>query len=521
MRFTRAISMMLGLALLVPPTVILSTAAYAQETTGGLQGTVKDPSGAVIPKAKVTLSSPTLVGNKEYLTDSTGHYRFANLPPGDYSVIFSAAGFKTYKLDGIAIGVGHLPTEDVSLQVGAEATTVEVTSSAPVIDTTTTQNIVNVDSEALKSLPTGTTFQSVIQFAPMARNEPLAGSAGGTGGSMPGSSGNGLTVGYSIGGAADSESSYLVEGQDTENISSGYSKANVPMDFIQEVEVKTSGVSSEYGGALGGVINVVMHKGGNQFHGAIFSSYESSGLDANPTNPYLRYDPTSIGNSITDQASQIYSPSKDHYRMAEPGVTVGGPIIKNKLVFFAGFEPLVNTHAKNVNFGTNDGNAGLQYFTQDRQTYFGTARLDATLTQKIRVFGSWLYQYARETGDQLPTSDPVASQSTYLNTAIGSPLTAYSHGLGWSAPNATYNTGADISITQHLVSTTRFGYFFDNYHDFGWPTSGADLTWAYNGIGATDNSTIPQPLPAALQQSGGTSTTPFLQSYTQLNSDKH
>ena len=80
----------------------------------------------------------------------------------------------------------------------------------------------------------------------MARNEPLAGvgtstGVNGTGGSMPGSSSSGRSVGYSIGGAADSESSYLIEGQDTENISGGFSSADVPMEFIQEVQVKTSG----------------------------------------------------------------------------------------------------------------------------------------------------------------------------------------------------------------------------------------------------------------------------------------
>jgi hypothetical protein len=89
----------------------------------------------------------------------------------------------------------------------------------------------------LDNTPHGYSFQSVIQFAPMARNEPLAGGAagggaGGSGGALPGSSGNGLAVGFSVGGGADSENSYLVEGQDTENISGGASAANVPFQFI-------------------------------------------------------------------------------------------------------------------------------------------------------------------------------------------------------------------------------------------------------------------------------------------------
>ena len=79
-----------------------------------------------------------------------------------------------------------------------------------------------------------------------------------------------MSVGFSVGGAADSESSYLVEGQDTENISGGASQANVPFEFIQEVQVKTSGIEAEHGGALGGVVNVVMKKGSNAYHGSVF-----------------------------------------------------------------------------------------------------------------------------------------------------------------------------------------------------------------------------------------------------------
>ena len=183
-----------------------------------------------------------------------------------------------------------------------------------------------------------------------------------------------------------------------------------------------------------------------------------------------------------------------------------------------------------MNFGSYDNNAGNQYFTQDRQQYFGYGRIDAALTQKIRVFGSWLYQYARETGDEIPTSDPISTEPSFLNTAILSPLALYSHGLGWSAPNATYNMGADITLNQHLVATTRYGYFFDNYHDFGWPTSLPDIVWANDGTGACDNSGSTAypvqcpiadgggaPLPANLQQPGGTATQPYNASYTLVN----
>ena len=528
---------------------------YAQETTGGLQGTVKDPSGAVVPRAKVVLTSTSLIGSKELITDSSGYYHFANLPPGSYTIVVSAEGFKTSKTAGLTIEAGHLPTIDLTLQIGATATTVEVTESGPVIDTTTTQTQTNVTSQTLQNAPTGTTFQSVIQYAPMARNEPLAGmsvngQAGmGGGGSMPGSGGNGLMYGFSIGGAADSESSYLVEGQDTENVSGGYSSANVPTDFIQEVQMTTSGVPAEYGGALGGVANVILKKGGNEFHGEVFSSYESSGTDANPVNGFLRYDPLSSGSSVNgvifDPDGQIYQAQKEHFRNVEPGVLVGGPIVPNRLWFAAAFNPAYVGTGRTINYGsTVAGTAespytafGNQYFTQDVQTYYGYARLDAALTNKIRVFGEWLYQYQRETGAHLPLSDPISQESGFLNTSVLQDPDNYSHGIGSSTPNALFNVGADITITPTIVATTRYGYFFSNYHDFGWPTQTPDYVWNSDGVNNCQNQPngpMNQPsdcsagsadagdaLPANLQQANGSQTTAFDSTYTLFNASKH
>jgi hypothetical protein len=525
--------------------LLLISAVFAQETTGGLQGTVKDPSGAVVAKASVTVTGTTLVGSKALETDSSGYYRFANLPPGVYTLTVTAQGFTELKREGINIEVGHLPTLDLTLSVGAAGTVVEVTGAAPVIDVTTNTNQTNLDTATLNDTPHGYSFQSVIQYAPMARNEPLAGGSAGmtgnSGGSLPGSSGNGMAVGFSVGGAADSENQYLVEGQDTENISGGASQANVPFQFIQEVQVKSSGIEAEHGGALGGVINVVMKKGSNAYHGSFFGSYEADPLDGSP-NAILRYDPSSVPTGALasgpgfDATTDNYQPIKDHFRIVQPGFTVGGPIMKDRLWFYLGFAPEYNSLLRTVNFGpsslASNSALGVQDFTRDTQQYYSTARLDATLTQKIRVFGSWLYQYTRESGSSLPSPD---STTGLLNTGTGvpgvgggieSPITQFSHGLGFSNPNATYNVGADITLTPKIVSTTRFGYFFNNYHDFGWPTSGVDLSWQTDGVGASPNCNTPgcTPsglLPASLQQPAGTTTAPFDAQYTEVNASKH
>ena len=114
--------------------LLLVANVFAQETTGGLQGTIKDPSGAVVPKTSVVLTGTSLGGEKTLETDSSGYYRFANLPPGTYTVTVKASGFSELKREGIVIEIGHLPTLDLTLAVGAAGTVVEVTGEAPAID---------------------------------------------------------------------------------------------------------------------------------------------------------------------------------------------------------------------------------------------------------------------------------------------------------------------------------------------------------------------------------------------------
>ena len=510
--------------------LLLATTVFAQETTGGLQGTVRDQSGAVLSKAHVVLTGSTLVGDRTADTDGSGYYHFANLPPGTYTVTVTARGFSTYKSAGLVIEVGHLPTLDIPLAVGTESTVVEVNATPPVIDVTTTHTINNITEDVINNVPTGRSYQSVIQFAPAARNEPLAGNnvfyGAGTGGSSISSSSNGQAYGYSVAGAADSENSYLVEGQDTSNIASGFSMASVPFDFIQEVQVKSSGIEAEHGGSLGGVVNVVMRKGSNALHGSLFANWEGDQLDAFP-NAYPRYDPSSLGSPSTQQdvAGQGYKPKKDHTRVMQTGGTLGGALIRDRLFFFLGFEPEMDTLRRDVNW--NNGTiVGLNTFNQSRNTYFGTGRLDAAVTQKIHVFGSWLYQYQRETGSQLPVAD---STSGLLNISATSPITNFPGGAGFTAPNQTVNVGGDIALSSHLVSTTRFGYFIQNYHDFGYPTGFPAFFFATGGTGALINSpagctastcqTIAAGTP--LSQNGGYTSALLNGNYTAFNDNKH
>ncbi len=530
---------------LVASLMLLAGTLLAQETTGGLVGQVKDPTGAVVPGAKVVVTAPSLVGSKSFTTDAGGNYRFSNLPPDTYTVTVTAKGFATVKREGVTIEVGHLPTLDIPMQVGGTDTVVEVSGQAPLIDTTTNTTQSNITEDVIQDVPHGRSFQSVIQFAPSARNEPLEGNnttSNGTGGNAPGSTTNGSDHGFSVAGASDAENSYLVEGQETANLIGGYSKTNVPFDFIQEVQIKNSGVEAEHGGALGGVVNVVMKKGTNQYHGSVFTQFENDAMDGSPQ-AYLRYDPLGgqtaapqAPNGLLDPAAQTVQPVRNHTSDVFPGFTFGGPILKDRIFGFVGFNPEWNDQERKVNYGPT---LGTIPFSRNQQTFYTTARIDASVTQKIRVFASWLYQYQRETGVNLPSSD---STTGFYNVSTGcfagdtsqtcvggvAPST-YAHSIGYTAPNNTTNLGADITVTPHIVATTRFGYYFENYHDFGYPRNGTLFGWQTSGIpgspGATDTSG--NPLPASLQEAtgffnaanSGTFTTRNLNSAIQYDAD--
>src|ERR1700685_1610886 len=154
--------------------LLLDFSGAAEETTGGLQGTVKYPSGAVVPDAKVVVKASSLVGDKSLSTDNSGYYRFANLPPGNYTITVAGSGFETAKRD-LILEVGHLPTVDFVLEIGKSSQVVEATSATPVIDVTTNVTTTNVTEDVINNVPHGTSFQSVIQLAPGALNEDLMG----------------------------------------------------------------------------------------------------------------------------------------------------------------------------------------------------------------------------------------------------------------------------------------------------------------------------------------------------------
>lgn len=456
--------------------------AYSQETTGGIKGYVKDKTGATIAKAEVELASPALLASRKAETDGAGYFYFQLLPPGDYSVTVTSQGFRGYKQSGISISVGNVPTLEILMEVGAVTQTVEVTGQAPIVDVTTSKVAVAIEQEDIDNLPKGRSYQSVIALAPGARQEPLQSSR----------SDRLRQNGFQIDGASDSENTYLVEGLDTSNVENGGIKQNVVFEFVQEVQVKTSGTEAEYGGALGGVVNVIQKRGSNDWHGGLVVYYRNDGLDANDqcaTTPQpvvsntvlpsgqqlacgLRYDPNTAANTnlangpVIDQAPNYYIQRKDKYTTVEPGYQIGGPVFRDKLWFFSSYIPTIDRITRKVNF-TGAVNPGLHSFTRSYTAHNMLNRLDYQPFSKLHLFGGWQYGYSRITG-QLPTlPDSVIGQA---NPIAGNDPTQYRPDTGSVNPSNIFNFGGDWTPNSRTVVSAHYGYFYYNSEDRGLPS---------------------------------------------------
>ncbi len=442
-------------------------AAFAQETTAGVQGYVKDPSGGLVTGVKVEISGPALLNSRQTETDSTGFYRFATVPPGTYSITFTVTGFRVTKREGIVLAVGRLPNVDVQLEIGTATEVVEVKGETPEVDVTTSKVAVTISRDELSDIPMGRSYQSVISFAPGARQEPLQSARGSR------------NSGYQIDGATDGENVYLIDGINTTNLNVGGAGKNFQSDFVQEVQVKSSSFEAEFGGAIGGVVNAVGKRGSTVWHGELKVYYQNAKLDANDpcasgfTSSIggslvcgLRLDPTLAQANLgtrTDGTPQYYIPKKDNRTIVEPGYEIGGAILKNRLFLFSSYIPMLDTTNRTTVFtGKNPGPRRLTNTYLQHNMY---NRLDLRVVNSVNLFADWNYAYSRSEG-QLGAPDSAYGQ---LNTGASTDPSTFRADNGYVAPLSVYSFGGDWTPNNRSLISSRFGYFFSNQETRGVP----------------------------------------------------
>jgi hypothetical protein len=283
--------------------LIVPFAAFSQSTTGNLEGWVVDSTGAAIPGASITVVSPDLQGMRGISTDEQGFFRLLALPSGKYKVKVQHISYQPVAFENVQIQLGKttaIPAMKMQ-QTSVEMAEVVVSGQRPLVDPATATSGVNLSHENFELLPIDRNYRSIASVAPHA-NQSYYGDE------------------VNIAGATGVENRYFVNGNDVTDMSNGMGGTNLPYNFIREIEVKTGGFEPEYKSSLGGIINVITYSGGNDFSGQVFGFYTGSNFGGKQ-----RLAPT--------------DPPRGSLTQYDFGVALGGPIEKDRLWFFAAFNP--------------------------------------------------------------------------------------------------------------------------------------------------------------------------------------
>jgi hypothetical protein len=420
----------------IAASILFLTAAtcFAQVDTGAIVGTVRDPSGAAVPKAAVTLVNGATGMRQTTLTNDSGDYQFTALPAGTYSVSVSATGFGPQAQNGIEIHVQSRPSADFTLKVGQVSEVLEVQAAAPLLQTQSADVGGVVQQKMIRDLPlNGRRYADLALLEPGIQKNLT-------------NPNNTAPDRFSSNGNLETQNYFSLDGVDNNSGSTNLQEGSVqtvqpPPDALQEFRVQTRTYSAEFGTSAGAVINASMKTGTNQFHGDVWEFVRNNRFDAN----------TFFNN--------LGGVPRGHFSQNQFGGTIGGPIIKNRTFFF--FD--------------------AQNFTSRRAT-----SLNSTVPTPLMKHGDFTELKARLTDSTVPSQqgcvtaniisagciDPVGSKllALYPNPNIPSAVAVEGQQGSWTGapnyqfqyatPNDTYSW--DARIDHNLTPNNRvFGRFSD------------------------------------------------------------
>jgi hypothetical protein len=289
--------------------LLLCQAAFSQTITGSLQGRVSDNSGAVLTRANVTATNVETGLSRSATTDASGEYRIASLPVGRYKIEVKAGTFREQSRS-IVLSIGESATLDFSLVPGQVEQQLTVTAEAALVEPTRTSTDTVIEQAQIQNLPVN--GRQFIDFALLAP---------------------GVTIGDTTSGSTDviiepvTKLSFAgqnihynfiaIDGADNISTASGVQKTTPSTDAVREFRVVNNTYSVEAGRAVGGIVNIITKSGTNDLHGSVYE--------------YLR-------NDAVDARSELAAPGLNKLRQNQFGVTLGGPIRKNRTFFFGNYE---------------------------------------------------------------------------------------------------------------------------------------------------------------------------------------
>jgi hypothetical protein len=507
----------LSLKLILSLVFCLSVTAFGQETTGSIEGVVKDQTESVVPNmtitittAKQTATGTTTTGigagfRRTVTTNDDGFFRVLQVPPGVYDIVTTAAsGFGEARYENVNVSIGQATQLAITVNPGSSVNTVNVAvSDAPPVDTTNSAIQTSITAQKMELLPKGVDFTSILKAVPGTRPESRAG-------------------GYSVDGASGAENVFVIDGQEVSNFRTGTLNGNnnIPTQLIQEVQVKSSGFGAEFGGATGGVISAVTKGGSNELHGEFGMQFEPSKLRGTPRQFLQRFTSGSVAAGTFVQSTEYINPLRAAGVNTYPTASLGGSIIKNRLFFFGSYTPQIFENESKTDYFTNAPAATRAFVTSEtyrlKRTYeYGLLRLDANPFDKLRLSGTFLWNPIVDEGNlpvagfntgSSPQSFGGSPVSTNFGGAVGV-LTGRQLTELQGGRQSSNNTTAQgvYTPTSNLVFSGRFsrGFLNEKLGNYAVPPGIRILC----NNGSTTNNQIPGACTQGFQSAANTETT--------------
>jgi hypothetical protein len=422
---------------------------------GSISGVVADPTGAVVVGATLKLVNVAQRTLWQAVSDKQGLYSFPNIPVGHYDLTITAAGFTAQKKTGISVDTDSAIRLDLVLAVGGQPDSVTVTSDTSAqVETTATHLGEVVSSTEMTALPiNGRSYTDLLAIqpgvAPISTLLPNSVIMAGVTGSLD-PSGDLNPGNLAINGQRESSNGFLVNGIDVQEHMNGGTSIIPNLDSIDQFRVQTNNFDPEYGNYNGGMITVVSKSGTGQFHGEVFEFLRNTDLDARG----------------------YFDPTRSTFRQNQFGGTIGGPVVKNKIFFFADYQ---GTRAAQ---GISTGNITVPTLAQRQGDFLDPSSDQSLLTGSVS--GPYIASLlSKELTSTVTADEPysqvfpngVIPQATWSTPAqnllqyIPQPNT----GVAQFATSAYDQTVRDDKAGARIDANTRYGqlygyYFIDNYN---------------------------------------------------------
>jgi hypothetical protein len=397
--------------------LFFASIVVGQETAGGIEGTIKDPNGAVVPNVTVTITTArataagtTTTGSgagfrRTLTTNDEGYFRAAQIPPGFYDVVTSAAsGFAEARYENVNVSLGQTTLLAIVVSTGTTTTFVDVSiSDAPPVDTTNNAITTSISAQKIELLPKSTGFTGLLKSIPGTRPESRTGGSG-----------------FSVDGASGSENAFVIDGQEVTNYRTGglNETYNIPTQLVQEVQVQSSGFNAEYGGATGGVVSVVTRGGSNGFHGEAGLQFEVPKFNGGPRPLLGRFTSGTVAAGNFVQTSEFLDAVKSEGTNVFPTASIGGPILKNRVWFYGNYSPQIFQTIVDTPYYTNTPTSrtlvATERYQRTRKYEYALGRIDASPFNNLRLTGRYLWNPVIDQG-----SIPATSFSNVASSGLG------------------------------------------------------------------------------------------------------